>query len=31
MTTQNLSDGDIKVLVNVIRGYDVPVRRPQSK
>lgn len=31
MTTQNLSDGDIKVLVNVIRGYDVPVRRPASK
>lgn len=31
MTTQNLSDGDIKVLVSVIRGYDIPVRRPQSK
>ncbi|XP_056893551.1 coiled-coil and C2 domain-containing protein 2A isoform X4 [Takifugu flavidus] len=30
MTTQNLSDGDIKVLVSVIRGYDIPVRRPQS-
>uniref|UniRef100_H3C4H9 Coiled-coil and C2 domain containing 2A n=1 Tax=Tetraodon nigroviridis TaxID=99883 RepID=H3C4H9_TETNG len=30
MTTQNLSDGDIKVLVNVIRGYDVPVRRPAN-
>lgn len=31
MTTQNLSDGDIKLLVNIIRGYDIPVRRPQSK
>ncbi|TKS74879.1 Coiled-coil and C2 domain-containing protein 2A [Collichthys lucidus] len=30
VTAQNLSDGDIKVLVNIIRAYDVPVRRPQS-
>lgn len=27
VTAQNLSDGDIKLLVNVIRAYDVPVRR----
>ncbi|XP_043825575.1 coiled-coil and C2 domain-containing protein 2A [Dromiciops gliroides] len=26
--TQNLSDGDIKVLVNVLRAYDIPVRKP---
>uniref|UniRef100_A0A4X2JQR3 Coiled-coil and C2 domain containing 2A n=1 Tax=Vombatus ursinus TaxID=29139 RepID=A0A4X2JQR3_VOMUR len=25
---QNLSDGDIKVLVNVLRAYDIPVRKP---
>ncbi|XP_018423746.1 PREDICTED: coiled-coil and C2 domain-containing protein 2A [Nanorana parkeri] len=30
VTAQNLSDGDIKVLVNVIRAYDVPVRKPTS-
>lgn len=30
-TTQNLSDGDIKLLVNIIRGYDIPIRRPQNK
>ncbi|KAI3369014.1 hypothetical protein L3Q82_025986 [Scortum barcoo] len=30
VTAQNLSDGDIKLLVNIIRAYDVPVRRPQS-
>ncbi|XP_053314268.1 coiled-coil and C2 domain-containing protein 2A [Spea bombifrons] len=30
VTAQNLSDGDIKVLVNVIRAYDVPVRKPVS-
>lgn len=30
ITTQNLSDGDVKVLVNVIRGYNIPVRWPQS-
>ncbi|KAK7131843.1 hypothetical protein R3I93_018415 [Phoxinus phoxinus] len=27
VTAQNLSDGDIKLLVNIIRGYDIPVRR----
>ncbi|XP_069833527.1 coiled-coil and C2 domain-containing protein 2A [Dendropsophus ebraccatus] len=30
VTAQNLSDGDIKVLVNVVRAYDIPVRRPTS-
>uniref|UniRef100_A0A8C5LMA0 Coiled-coil and C2 domain containing 2A n=1 Tax=Leptobrachium leishanense TaxID=445787 RepID=A0A8C5LMA0_9ANUR len=30
VTAQNLSDGDIKVLVNVIRAYDIPVRKPVS-
>uniref|UniRef100_A0A3B5KVH3 Coiled-coil and C2 domain containing 2A n=1 Tax=Takifugu rubripes TaxID=31033 RepID=A0A3B5KVH3_TAKRU len=30
ITTQNLSDGDVKVLVNVIRGYNIPIRWPQS-
>ncbi|XP_073430700.1 coiled-coil and C2 domain-containing protein 2A isoform X1 [Dendrobates tinctorius] len=30
VTAQNLSDGDIKVLVNVIRAYDIPVRKPTS-
>ncbi|XP_053560101.1 coiled-coil and C2 domain-containing protein 2A [Bombina bombina] len=30
VTAQNLSDGDIKVLVNVVRAYDVPVRKPTS-
>ncbi|XP_063747553.1 coiled-coil and C2 domain-containing protein 2A isoform X2 [Eleginops maclovinus] len=30
VTAQNLSDGDIKLLVNVLRAYDVPVRRPGS-
>nr|XP_048270990.1 coiled-coil and C2 domain-containing protein 2A isoform X1 [Myodes glareolus]XP_048270991.1 coiled-coil and C2 domain-containing protein 2A isoform X1 [Myodes glareolus] len=28
VTTQNLSDGDIKLLVNIIRAYDIPVRKP---
>ncbi|XP_077440044.1 coiled-coil and C2 domain-containing protein 2A isoform X2 [Vanacampus margaritifer] len=27
VTAQNLSDGDIKLLVNILRAYDVPVRR----
>ncbi|TRY94812.1 hypothetical protein DNTS_029839 [Danionella cerebrum] len=27
VTAQNLSDGDVKLLINVIRGYDIPVRR----
>uniref|UniRef100_A0A3P9CZ90 Coiled-coil and C2 domain containing 2A n=1 Tax=Maylandia zebra TaxID=106582 RepID=A0A3P9CZ90_9CICH len=31
VTAQNLSDGDIKLLVNIIRAYDIPVRRLQSK
>ncbi|KAM4708010.1 coiled-coil and C2 domain-containing protein 2A [Discoglossus pictus] len=30
VTAQNLNDGDIKVLVNVIRAYDIPVRKPTS-
>ncbi|XP_072476396.1 coiled-coil and C2 domain-containing protein 2A isoform X2 [Notamacropus eugenii] len=25
---QNLSDGDIKLLVNILRAYDIPVRQP---
>jgi len=31
VTAQNLSDGDIKLLVNVMRAYDIPVRRPLSR
>uniref|UniRef100_A0A3Q3W2A0 C2 domain-containing protein n=1 Tax=Mola mola TaxID=94237 RepID=A0A3Q3W2A0_MOLML len=30
VTAQNLADGDIKLLINILRAYDVPVRRPQS-
>lgn len=30
VTAQNLSDGDIKLLVNIIRAYDIPVRRTQA-
>ncbi|XP_042339465.1 coiled-coil and C2 domain-containing protein 2A isoform X2 [Plectropomus leopardus] len=30
VTAQNLTDGDIKLLVNIIRAYDIPVRRPHS-
>ncbi|KAA8589671.1 hypothetical protein FQN60_013036 [Etheostoma spectabile] len=30
VTAQNLSDGDIKLLINIIRAYDIPIRRPQS-
>ncbi|XP_072553435.1 coiled-coil and C2 domain-containing protein 2A isoform X2 [Salminus brasiliensis] len=30
VTAQNLSDGDIKLLVNIIRGYDIPVRKPHA-
>ncbi|XP_015427337.1 PREDICTED: coiled-coil and C2 domain-containing protein 2A isoform X3 [Myotis davidii] len=30
VTAQNLSDGDIKLLVNIIRAYDIPVRRPTT-
>uniref|UniRef100_A0A674INJ9 Coiled-coil and C2 domain containing 2A n=2 Tax=Terrapene triunguis TaxID=2587831 RepID=A0A674INJ9_9SAUR len=28
VTAQNLSDGDINLLVNIIRAYDIPVRKP---
>lgn len=28
VTAQNLSDGDIKLLLNIIRGYDIPIRKP---
>lgn len=31
VTAQNLSDGDIKLLINILRAYDLPVRRPQGK
>ncbi|XP_038254400.1 coiled-coil and C2 domain-containing protein 2A isoform X6 [Dermochelys coriacea] len=27
VTAQNLSDGDINLLVNIIRAYDIPVRK----
>ncbi|XP_067085744.1 coiled-coil and C2 domain-containing protein 2A [Osmerus mordax] len=30
VTAQNLSDGDIKLLLNIIRAYDIPVRKPQT-
>uniref|UniRef100_A0A8C4Z5I0 C2 domain-containing protein n=1 Tax=Gadus morhua TaxID=8049 RepID=A0A8C4Z5I0_GADMO len=30
VTAQNLTDGDIRLLVNIIRAYDVPARRPFS-
>ncbi|XP_057402951.1 coiled-coil and C2 domain-containing protein 2A isoform X4 [Balaenoptera acutorostrata] len=30
VTAQNLSDGDIKLLVNIIRAYDIPVRKPMT-
>ncbi|XP_026884699.2 coiled-coil and C2 domain-containing protein 2A isoform X1 [Electrophorus electricus] len=30
VTAQNLSDGDIRLLLNIIRGYDIPVRRPNA-
>uniref|UniRef100_A0A5F9C9D8 Coiled-coil and C2 domain containing 2A n=1 Tax=Oryctolagus cuniculus TaxID=9986 RepID=A0A5F9C9D8_RABIT len=28
VTAQSLSDGDVKLLVNIIRAYDIPVRTP---
>uniref|UniRef100_A0A8C3QVI6 Coiled-coil and C2 domain containing 2A n=1 Tax=Cyanoderma ruficeps TaxID=181631 RepID=A0A8C3QVI6_9PASS len=28
VTAQNLSDGDVKLLVNIVRAYDIPVRKP---
>ncbi|KAB1282402.1 Coiled-coil and C2 domain-containing protein 2A, partial [Camelus dromedarius] len=31
VTAQNLSDGDIKLLVNIIRAYDIPVRKPTTR
>uniref|UniRef100_A0A3Q1I2J5 Coiled-coil and C2 domain containing 2A n=1 Tax=Acanthochromis polyacanthus TaxID=80966 RepID=A0A3Q1I2J5_9TELE len=30
VTAQNLSDGDIKLLINIIRAFDIPIRRPQK-
>ncbi|XP_026201331.1 coiled-coil and C2 domain-containing protein 2A isoform X2 [Anabas testudineus] len=30
VTAQNLSDGDIKLLINIIRAYNIPIRRPQG-
>ncbi|XP_048220161.1 coiled-coil and C2 domain-containing protein 2A isoform X2 [Perognathus longimembris pacificus] len=30
VTAQNLSDGDIRLLVNIIRAYDIPVRKPTA-
>ncbi|TSL61152.1 Coiled-coil and C2 domain-containing protein 2A [Bagarius yarrelli] len=30
VTAQNLSDGDIKVLLNIVRGYDIPVRKSHT-
>uniref|UniRef100_A0AAY5LAT0 C2 domain-containing protein n=1 Tax=Esox lucius TaxID=8010 RepID=A0AAY5LAT0_ESOLU len=31
VTAQNLSDGDIRLLLNIIRAYDIPVRKPSVK
>lgn len=31
VTAQSLSDGDIKLLVNIIRAYDIPVRKPVTR
>nr|XP_034967420.1 coiled-coil and C2 domain-containing protein 2A isoform X3 [Zootoca vivipara] len=28
VAVQNLSDGDIKLLVNIIRAYEIPIRKP---
>ncbi|KAM4739626.1 coiled-coil and C2 domain-containing protein 2A isoform 2-T2 [Anableps anableps] len=30
VTAQNLSDGDIKLLINIIRAHNIPIRKPQS-
>uniref|UniRef100_A0A3B3VB92 Coiled-coil and C2 domain containing 2A n=1 Tax=Poecilia latipinna TaxID=48699 RepID=A0A3B3VB92_9TELE len=30
VTAQNLSDGDIKLLVNVVRAHNIPIHKPQS-
>uniref|UniRef100_A0A3B3TX68 Coiled-coil and C2 domain containing 2A n=1 Tax=Poecilia latipinna TaxID=48699 RepID=A0A3B3TX68_9TELE len=29
VTAQNLSDGDIKLLVNVVRAHNIPIHKPQ--
>lgn len=31
VTAQNLSDGDIKLLVNIVRAYELPVRKPAGR
>ncbi|XP_054996606.1 coiled-coil and C2 domain-containing protein 2A isoform X2 [Sorex araneus] len=30
VTAQNLSDGDIRLLVNIVRAYDIPVRKASA-
>uniref|UniRef100_A0A1A8PMW8 Coiled-coil and C2 domain containing 2A n=1 Tax=Nothobranchius pienaari TaxID=704102 RepID=A0A1A8PMW8_9TELE len=30
VTAQNLSDGDIRLLINIIRAHNIPVRKPHS-
>uniref|UniRef100_H3AZ58 Coiled-coil and C2 domain containing 2A n=1 Tax=Latimeria chalumnae TaxID=7897 RepID=H3AZ58_LATCH len=30
VTAQNLFDGDIALLVNIIRAYDIPIRKPTA-
>ncbi|KAJ8280040.1 hypothetical protein COCON_G00071060 [Conger conger] len=30
VTAQNLTHGDIRVLVNIIRAYDIPTRKPHA-
>ncbi|CAB1324153.1 unnamed protein product, partial [Coregonus sp. 'balchen'] len=30
VTAQNLSDGDIRLLLNIIRAYDIPIRKPHA-
>ncbi|XP_012579493.1 PREDICTED: coiled-coil and C2 domain-containing protein 2A [Condylura cristata] len=30
VTAQNLADGDLKLLVNIVRAYDIPVRKPPA-
>ncbi|MBN3307485.1 C2D2A protein, partial [Amia calva] len=31
VTAQNLCDGDIKLLINVVRAYDIPIRKPHTR
>lgn len=31
VTAQNLSDGDIRLLLNIIRAYDIPIRKPHAR